>query len=498
MNYYLLVGLQLALQSFLPPFLVEAFNQTTSIDSVQVPSYDVVIVGAGWCGMAAARTLEASGITNYKILEASDRIGGRTQTVYEEIDGEIVALDMGTQWMSGGADQNPLYEFAVAANVSFVVDKYKTNVYQSNNTGLIPGADDDGLDEVFDKYWYYYRNYRRKRRSNGRKDQPLAIVLRKFRATLTDFNERLMFNYIVKAWIGEIEYAAGSEDLSLYTFDEDWRLDDSNLTDSGFWLKDWSAVVNTYAEPIQNKIQTGAVVTQIKYRKASEFARVYYTNDDGETEKIRAKKVLVTVSLGVLQKKMITFKPPIKKKQKIINRIGMGTGNHMWMFFDEAFWPENDLKSIFGDGEDRDNFAAYYNNLAEHGLYNKPGLMVPHMGQDAQDAEQRFRDSGDEDAYKEEVKELCMGPLRNMFGEDIPDPKYVFVSSWMTNPYTHGIFSFNKVKQKRNDKQNLRVPINNRLYFRGEHTSDAHYGWVHGAYWEGVAVAEEMAGELLE
>ena len=38
-----------------------------------------------------------------------------------------------------------------------------------------------------------------------------------------------MFNYIVKAWI-EIEYAAGREDLSLYTFDMDWRLDDTVRT----------------------------------------------------------------------------------------------------------------------------------------------------------------------------------------------------------------------------------------------------------------------------
>ncbi len=107
---------------------------------------------------------------------------------YEDINGEMVALDMSTQWMDG-ADQNPLYDFAVAANVSFVYDKYKTNVYHSDNAGLIPGADYDGLTKVHNKFWYYHTDYRRDRKRNGRNDQPLAVVMRKFSKTLTDPNE---------------------------------------------------------------------------------------------------------------------------------------------------------------------------------------------------------------------------------------------------------------------------------------------------------------------
>ncbi len=38
-----------------------------------------------------------------------------------------------------------------------------------------------------------------------------------------------MFNYIVKAWI-EIEYAGHKEDLSLYTYDTDWKKDDTVRT----------------------------------------------------------------------------------------------------------------------------------------------------------------------------------------------------------------------------------------------------------------------------
>ena len=42
---------------------------------------DVVIIGAGWSGLAAANYLIEAGITeNILILEARDRIGGRSYT----------------------------------------------------------------------------------------------------------------------------------------------------------------------------------------------------------------------------------------------------------------------------------------------------------------------------------------------------------------------------------------------------------------------------------
>ncbi len=68
---------------------------------------DVVIIGAGAAGLAAARTLEGSGLSSL-ILEARDRIGGRAHTV---IVGDNIPFDLGCSWLHS-ADRNSVVEIA--------------------------------------------------------------------------------------------------------------------------------------------------------------------------------------------------------------------------------------------------------------------------------------------------------------------------------------------------------------------------------------------------
>lgn len=64
---------------------------------MQVRTFDVVVIGAGFSGLAAARTLRAAG-ASVRVLEARDRCGGRTLT--REVAGAKV--DMGAQWIGPG------------------------------------------------------------------------------------------------------------------------------------------------------------------------------------------------------------------------------------------------------------------------------------------------------------------------------------------------------------------------------------------------------------
>ncbi|MEM0944227.1 MAG: FAD-dependent oxidoreductase, partial [Pseudomonadota bacterium] len=70
---------------------------------------DVVVIGAGAAGLAAARTLMAEG-KSVVILEAADRVGGRA---YTESDRLGVPFDHGCAWLQG-PDKLPLTELARA------------------------------------------------------------------------------------------------------------------------------------------------------------------------------------------------------------------------------------------------------------------------------------------------------------------------------------------------------------------------------------------------
>ncbi|MCP6215418.1 FAD-dependent oxidoreductase, partial [Klebsiella pneumoniae] len=56
---------------------------------------DVVVVGAGPAGLSAATAIVEAGMT-VAVLEARDRVGGRTWT--EHVDGAL--LELGGQWIS--------------------------------------------------------------------------------------------------------------------------------------------------------------------------------------------------------------------------------------------------------------------------------------------------------------------------------------------------------------------------------------------------------------
>jgi putrescine oxidase len=71
---------------------------------------DVVVVGAGPSGLTAARELKKAGLT-VAVLEARDRVGGRTWT--DTVDGAM--LEIGGQWVS--PDQTALLELLAELNL---------------------------------------------------------------------------------------------------------------------------------------------------------------------------------------------------------------------------------------------------------------------------------------------------------------------------------------------------------------------------------------------
>lgn len=84
----------------------------------------------------------------------------------------------------------------------------------------------------------------------------------------------------------------------------------------------------------RDKIFTNIAVTHVDYSSAD---RIALNTSIGE---MWAPYVLLTVPLGVLKEKTMTFTPPLPaRRQTAIKKLGFGTLNKIFVQFEEPFWP---------------------------------------------------------------------------------------------------------------------------------------------------------------
>lgn len=100
-----------------------AMAQAVSADSQDV--LDVVVIGAGLAGLTAARDVDRAGGISFAVLEARDRVGGRT---YNHQLGNGVICEAGGQWVGPG--QTAIFDLARELDVETFPSYYKgRNVY---------------------------------------------------------------------------------------------------------------------------------------------------------------------------------------------------------------------------------------------------------------------------------------------------------------------------------------------------------------------------------
>ena len=94
----------------------------------------------------------------------------------------------------------------------------------------------------------------------------------------------------------------------------------------------------------------------------------------------------------------------------------------------------------------------------------------------------------------ETTQNQVMEVLREMFGEDnVPEPKAFMLPKWGEMEWARGSFSNWPPGFTGEEHEDLRGRVGGRLWFAGEHTSREWYGYLHGAYDEGMRVGREVA-----
>src|SRR5215471_16133003 len=90
---------------------------------------DVVVIGAGFSGLAAARALSAAGLTRIAVLEARHRVGGR---VFNDHVAKGFPVEMGGTWTGPG--QWVLWDLAEELGIAL-----RPQYYQGEGYAIVKG-----------------------------------------------------------------------------------------------------------------------------------------------------------------------------------------------------------------------------------------------------------------------------------------------------------------------------------------------------------------------
>ncbi|HQV26658.1 MAG TPA: NAD(P)/FAD-dependent oxidoreductase [Thermoflexales bacterium] len=401
----------------------------------------IIIIGAGMAGLAAAERLRASGF-HPLVLEASDRIGGRVRS-----DRANGVVELGAEFIHGA--RAATWEVLKRANL-------KTRPYEV----------DDATPRRF---------------SYGGALQPVdwalanqieAYVARGEQYAGPDISLTEWFKQIAPAGdpaatlardrIARIE-AASPDDLSALAVARERQLNTAGW--ENFRLPGgYDAVAATLAEG--TRIRLNAPVTEVSWASAGAVV----TLASGET--LPARAVILTASLGVMQRGLIRFDPALpQRKRDAIGRLRMGPASKLILWFRRAFWPAFSFL-----GADR-QLPSWWRAAEATALVGFAG------GPDAI----RLGELGERAAI-----EIALAELTALFG---PDARNEFLRGalmdWPSEPWILGGYSYTPVGAG-SAREDLAEPLST-LFFAGEATSiNGHVGTVHGAIESGWRVAAEV------
>ncbi len=412
----------------------------------------VVIIGAGIAGLAAARALQSVGFTNITVLEGRNRIGGRIWT-----DRSLgFPLDLGASWIHGPKGGNPITVLADNANANtFMTDDEKLVVHNTNGQKI-----DDG---TMDNYYKDYNKMLKKIEDTGQAGQSFQQAVQAYNGSYLTDN---IMKYQLSAY-AEFDAGGPIEEMDA----KYWQTDEKFPGKDVLFPNGYDAVVNFLAEGLNIRINT--TVTQINYAGNDV---VVSTNQGNFT----AKYLVCTLPLGVLKAGNVTFTPTLPTdKAGAITRLKMGYVNKVGLEFPSVFW-DNEQQYIGYCSEIKGQYN-YFINCRK--FIEKNVLMTFGFGNYGLTME---NDS------ENKIGSDIMDILRKMYGNSIPNYARIKVSKWSQDQFARGAYSFANVGASDADFDAFVAPVNDKIFFAGEHTIGKYRGTVHGAYISGLRQAERI------
>ena len=411
---------------------------------------DVVVVGAGAAGMAAARALIERGL-DVTVVEADNRIGGRVHT-----DRSIfgVPYDIGAHWLHVGA-QNPFVSYGRENGFE---------IYEAPEKEFLYVGDREATEEEYDAYERALRAAYDAIADAGSKGQDISAGS----LTSNDGEWSSLAQMVIGPW-------SMGKNLDQFSAADWWSGEDGQ---DWYCRQGYGALWAHSARGIPVELSTR--VSKIDWGGSG--VRVH--TDRGV---ITAHACIVTVSTGVLASGGIQFAPALSaKKQESFNAISMGLYNHITFQF---------RRDVFGTGDD--GYLLYKLPPSSNGRPMGFGMLTNIGGGNLS-----FGDVGGDLAWALEKEGIEGGlafglaELRKMFGSAIEN-EFVkgHVTRWGQNPFTLGSYASARPGGFPL-REVLRAPVGERVWFAGEACSPDHWAMVHGAHKSGIGAAQDIARVL--
>ncbi len=443
-------------RSTLPPISPSQTPQTTPPFDSRPRQADILVIGAGMAGLSAAHRLQKQG-RSVILLEARHRIGGRVWT-----DTSLgLPLDLGASWIHG-IHGNPLTKLADAAGAQRIVTDYENTILYDTNGMRLSEANRQETERLFEELTAQIAAWQ----NNFENDTSLQAAIDRWIADkrLSESAIRRLL-FMVNTSI-EHEYAADVKDLSLYWFDSAGEYSGDDVIFPG----GYSQLSNFLAQGLD--IRLGHLVqvieTDSKGVKAHTRQGIFH-----------AKRAIVTLPVGVLQREAVQFIPKLPaSKKKALAGLGFGVLNKVYLQFPHVFWDTNAHLLNYISAQ-KGRWCEWLNLAA---LTGAPILLAFNAGEYGLDIEAR--------SDKEIITE-AISTLQIIYGKTLPAPQGWLITRWRRDPLSGGSYSSLRPGADPQIYASLAEPVNGQLFFAGEATHSKHPATVHGAYLSGLRAAEE-------
>ncbi|MGL4767248.1 MAG: flavin monoamine oxidase family protein [Formosimonas sp.] len=428
---------------------------TLGAQAIMAKGKQVIVIGSGLAGLAAAKKLTKAG-HSVQVLEARERIGGRTHTSTKWAD---IPLDLGASWIHGIED-NPLTDLAAQAQAQTVVSPLDSSrTFYARDSVVQDDEYYEGAEKLI---------HQAVQRAMGQsQDQSVGNAVGALLQT-KDISAGMaqQIDFLLNTTI-EHEYAGSVEELSAKYLEQMAEFDGDDVV-----------MPQGYAALVQFLAQGLAILTRHVVQKIEHDEQGVRVTANGKV--FSADAVLVTVPLGVLKAGKIEFAPALPAdKQQAIDALKMGVLNKVYLRFDKVFWQPKStwlewMSPKKGQWAEWVDFAN---------LLGKPVL----LGFNAADYGREIEHKTDA-----QIVAQAMDVLRQMFGANIPNPIDHQITRWAQDEFSYGSYSCNALGMRKDARKALAEPLGKRVFFAGEATHSQYFATAHGAYMSGLDAAKQM------